>query len=112
MHFNGSSWFCYSDPETGKCSRMGALEEAMYEFAPQEYLLKGNYNNAFQGQTFAAVVVNGNLVAEFGSARGGRGLTNLFIGRLDEKTPRKEIPGLIREHGWTWYEWVPDELKS
>ena len=111
MSFNGVRWFCYSDPETSKCPQMRALEDAMYKLAPQEYRLKGNYNNIFQGQLFAAVVVDGRPIIEFGSIRGGQGRTNLFVGRLGD-TPREEVPDLIQKYGWTWYDWIPDELKA
>ena len=97
MSFSGGRWFCHSDPETGKCLRMEALEDAMYEFASPR-------------QTFAVVVANRSIVVEFGSTQKGRGI-DLFVGKLGN-IPKEEVPGLIWKYGWTWYNWVPNKLRA
>ena len=114
MEDDGAGWFCYSGPD-GKCPRMRALEDAMYQYASDEYIRDGMDIDPFQGQTFAAIVEPGprpRLLARFGSVRGGGGGTNLRIWTWGDDTRDEDVPALIQEYGWTWMEWVPDELKA
>lgn len=102
MEATGTGWFCYSGPD-GKCPKMGALAERMYAEAPLDYIQGVHALDPFQGQTFAAIVAPGDppqILARFGSVRGGRGLTNLRI--WSDRCSDEEIPGLVRQYGWTW----------
>lgn len=107
MTATGGGWFCYGPSGQGKCPKMGILRETMYRVASEEYVAQGSHLNTFQGQTFAAVVKPGDppqIIAEFASVRGGGGRTNLRI--WTEGVEDEDVPRLIQEYGWTWYEWA------
>lgn len=109
MENDGAGWFCYSDPKTGKCPKLGELRDAMYAHAGEEFIWNGGTNDTFQFQEFGYILDQTGekpvILASLFTVRGGSGRTNLKI-RTYGDVRDADIPELIQRHGWMFWDWV------
>jgi hypothetical protein len=107
MQHNGAAWFCRSGEgrDPGPCD----LSQAFDAYCdPNE----GRWSDDWQRTALAAVVLPGpKVVVELRVVRGFGGRDNLRVSGTCGVNDA-EVPSLITRHGWTWQEWMPEEVKA
>lgn len=106
-----SRWFCYDGPPyKGKCTALPELAAAFHDNADEQVRLWGHFENPFQNQTLAGLIVDKKSIAYCGTIRGGQGRTNLFVEPLPGFTAQDVIEATKNGGIWIWADWTGREV--
>jgi len=102
MKFNGCIWLCESDATIDLPDDLRLAIEAQ-GLNPWTYYI---HDGAVE--QLAAIIdpETGQVLAELRPSRD----KGSFGGWCIDGTDAANAPATIREHGWTWHDWVPDSI--